>query len=134
MHFAFEYLGKPWVAGARGSGAFDCWGLLFDIYRYHYSIDLPEYQVDPKNMGLVTGAFADGVEAGDWVEISEPVDGCAVALSRNKRIHHVGIWLDVDRGVVLHANEGNGVMAQSINELKRDCWRIIKFYKHRARP
>lgn len=134
MHFAYEYLGKPWQAGARGPAAFDCWGLLCDIYRYRYSIELPEYQIDPKNIGAVAGAFAGGIEVGDWAEISAPVDGCAVALSRNKRIHHVGIWLDIDRGLVMHAYEGNGVIAQSVSDLRRDYWRTIKFYKHRARP
>ena len=40
-----NYVGKPFVDGARGPDAYDCWGLVAAIYLEEYGITLPEYYV-----------------------------------------------------------------------------------------
>lgn len=129
MTWAENLIGKPWVAGARGPEAFDCWGLLAWVYADRLGVTLPTLgHIDPKNLQAVAAAFVDISPA--WQEIPRPVDLCAVAMSQNKRIHHVGIWLDSEKGV-LHAMEKSCVIFQGISSLASSGFQTIKYYKIR---
>ena len=132
-HWAYDYLNKPWLIGGRGPDNFDCWGLVYCIYRDRYGILLPAYPtITSKNMLAVTKAITSGAAESDWVKLKEPIDGCVVALSKNTKIlHHVGIYLDIDRGVLLHATDAGAVIAQSMHDLNRFGWRRIEYYKHK---
>ena len=132
MHWATDYIGKPWVSGARGPDAFDCWGLLWWVYRHQFQIELPIYAgVNPKDVKRVGRLMTDGSVDGDWLEIETPEEGCAVAMSQNKVIHHVGIFLNADGGVVLHAGDKLNVLAQPIKQLSQYGWRTVRYYKHK---
>lgn len=134
-HWAFDYLGKPWLIGGRGPDTFDCWGLVYCIYRDHYGILLPSYPtITSKNLLAVTKYITNGATSSDsdWVRLDNPVDGCVVALSKNNRIlHHVGIYLTIDKGMVLHATDAGSVIAQPITDLKRWGWSRIEYYTHK---
>jgi cell wall-associated NlpC family hydrolase len=134
MCWVMDHLGKPWVAGARGPNAFDCWGWLVWCYRQHHGIDLPVWAgVDPKDKRRVSGIMLDSTASGsDWIATTAPVDFCAVAMSQSKIIHHVGLYLAIDRGVVVHACDGKGLIAQPVHQLPASGWRTIQFYRHRA--
>ena len=106
------------------------WSIAFTD---QYGILLPAYPtITSKNMLAVTKAITSGAAESDWVKLKEPIDGCVVALSKNMRIlHHVGIYLAIDRGVLLHATDSGSVIAQSINDLNRWGWRRIEYYAHK---
>lgn len=61
-HWAAEYIGRPWHAGARGPQAFDCWGLFLAIQRDHFGRDLPEIPVDANDLRTVLTTFRDHPE------------------------------------------------------------------------
>ncbi len=42
QHWANQYIGLPWLAGARRPDAYDCWGLFLAVQRCHFARDLPE--------------------------------------------------------------------------------------------
>ena len=46
-HWATEYIGKPWERMARGPDTFDCWGLVYDIYKNKHGIELSQNLIDP---------------------------------------------------------------------------------------
>jgi cell wall-associated NlpC family hydrolase len=132
---ARKYLGKPWVSGARGPHAFDCWGLLWFIYREEFGITLPEYPwIDPRDVAAVTRQI--NLDLKDWEPLAEPVPGCGVAMSANTRFHHVGIWLSVDEGLILHAAERGAVVAESLNNLRQIGINRFAYYlpRHVSRP
>lgn len=132
MHYAASLIGKPWVAGARGPDAFDCWGLVTWVYQQRFGIHLPLFEgVDPKCVSGVGRLMAEGSQKDDWISLLSPEEGCVVAMSRNRIIHHVGIYCDVDGGLVLHALDGQNVVAQSLSQLSLYGWRTIQFYKHK---
>lgn len=120
------YLGLPWVAGARGPVAFDCWGLLRHIQNTHYGRRLPDVTLGQG--GTAGEAYADRMQSGAWELTPQPFDGAGVLL-RAGSDPHVGVWLDVDGGGVLHALEGVGVVFQAPQSLRMSGFGRMKFYR-----
>jgi len=101
-----DLIGKPYVHGARGPDAFDCWGVCVEVYR-RGGIALPDYAVEhlthAQTADLVRGV---AVDHGDW--IARPEDWCFVF---DRRGGHVGLhW----RGSVLHAARTLGCVVQNM--------------------
>lgn len=131
-HWSTPLLSLPWEAGGRGPTTYDCWGLLVKVYRERLSIELPEYNtIDPTNLGVCSREIS--LQASSmWTQIEKPVPLCAVGLSRSiKFLHHVGIYIPEDSGLILHCHEESGVIIQSEQELRHQGWRRIEFYGHR---
>lgn len=132
-HWANTYLGRPWIPGGRGPAAFDCWGLLVHVYREHYGWTVPAHighhaEDVRENLRL----FREEAAAARWRSLDKteaPVDGDAVAMSMGRRFHHVGVFLDLDGGLVLHPMQGKGVMANTRAGLKTFGLNNLKFYR-----
>ncbi|MEM5449849.1 NlpC/P60 family protein [Paraburkholderia guartelaensis] len=107
------YINRPWVGGGRGPDSFDCWGLLAWVQREHFGIHLPERVTDPAGMRAI---YHDELESGRWRIVPRPVHGCGVLLRSGDR-PHVGVYLQIDGGGVLHAMEGVGVIYTSRHQL-----------------
>lgn len=128
--WASTQIGKPWVAGGRGPESFDCWGLVYCAYACLLQTEISLLGgLDPKNLTDVVDAHV--VEVANWERIQEPVDLCVVAMSKHRLIHHVGLWIPVDNGVVLHCMDKSHVIAQSINSIRNSGFSTIKYYKLR---
>ena len=121
-----QYIGKPWVAGGTGPGEFDCWGLLAYVAREHFGCQLPSI------MGLTEDerreAYRQGLEDGLWRPVEHPQHGDAVLL-RGGNSPHVGIYLDIDGGGVLHALEGVGVIFSRRVVLPTQGYGRVQFYR-----
>ena len=130
-HWATAYIGKPWVSGARGPEAFDCWGLVRHVQQHTFNRPpLPEYPIPPENRDEVKAALSVATNAPEWIQLPGPVDRCAVALSRGSECVHVGVYLAADGGLVLHALERVGVVAESLARLRARGWSRVTFYNH----
>lgn len=130
MSWPQSLIGKKFVSGGRGPDEFDCWGLLRWVYDKHWGISLPEYGGILPGTPDATRAIAHGAEMGEWHESKQAVDGCAVGLSKHKIFHHVGVFTALDGGLVVHAYDQTGVVAQSLQSLKMNGWRRIAFFRH----
>lgn len=131
MHWSSQYLGKPYDVDGYGPDAFNCWGLVWEVYRAQFGIDLPKYgHVDPRQLPQIVRQIAS--EECQWERITEPKDGCVVGLSSGRSLHHVGIYLDVDGGLVLHARDQAGVIATPRAHLARHGWGKVNFYLHKS--
>lgn len=132
---AKRYIGIPHQIGARGPEAVDCWGLLGMIYAREYGISLPELpgaSVDP--IPTINARIEEAATGPDWTEIKEPAEGCAVAMSQNKALHHVGIYTQADGGKVIHSWDGHSVVADTFRSLRLKGFKTIKFFRHRLWP
>lgn len=125
--WAADYIGKPWVNGAAGPEAFDCWGLVRHVYSTRYGIALPAVDVDAHAPLAVRHAFTSGSLAGPWQPVALYAEGDAILMSHGRHPHHVGLWLA--NGCVLHAVEGAGVLAQRPQSLAAHGWRILGAYR-----
>lgn len=133
MQWAQTYIGKPWTKGGRGPDSFDCWGLVYHIYHQQLGIQLPSYpNINATNLRAVRDAITNGAVENVWVPLEKPEHLCVVAMSKNvTSLHHVGIYLDVDGGLILHATPNACIIAQSEKDLVKWGFRRIEYYRYK---
>jgi cell wall-associated NlpC family hydrolase len=132
MHFALGYIGKPFAAYAEGPDAYSCWGLCRVVLARHFGIDVRPIMVDPKNIRACLKAFRDDPEYAAWFEVGAAREGDLVLMSTGDHPIHVGIWLDVDGGRVLHADNA-GVVCETPAAITARGSRILRTIRHRSR-
>lgn len=129
MHWAVKYIGKtPEEIGF-------CWGLLRAVYA-EQEVGLPAVEgLTMRNADEVAAKVRDKL-TGDWVEIEEPQELCAVAMSQapDGQIHHVGVYTSADGGRVVHCWGAHRVIAEDFRRLRLKGFKIIKFYRHKLWP
>ena len=133
-HWAAQYINKPWQRGARGPGAYDCFGLVHTVLRDHYGITLHEPGGDYSPRMFMEEIDA---RAQDWVQQSQPADGDVCVMGRSRIPVHIGIIVD-DNGLrCLHSVEPSGtlsgVIAQRLLDLRLTGWGRVQFYRHKTR-
>jgi hypothetical protein len=126
-------IGLPWVVGASGPDAFDCWGLFVTVQRSHFHRTLPENPVDATNLRAVLDAFNGHPERQRWQAVQQPEEGDAVLMRQSRYPVHIGVWLDIDGGGVLHAVRHAGVVFQTLAALDAHGWRIEGFYRFKGK-
>ncbi|GAB4387210.1 NlpC/P60 family protein [Albidovulum sp.] len=129
MHWAEKLIGRPWAAGGQGPDAFDCWGLARWCWRARFGIEVPEIAVDAADLRGVLAAFRRHPERRRWRAVEAPAEGDAVLMRQSRHPVHVGLWLAVDGGGVLHVVRGAGVVFQRPPELLAHGWRIAGVYR-----
>ncbi len=102
---ANAFIGLPWRFGARGPDAYDCWGLLHECRQRFFGGGIPDTVLGEPARAL----YAHKLRSGEWQLVACPQHGDGVLLREGDR-PHVGIYLDLDGGGVLHAMEGRGVI------------------------
>jgi len=120
------YIGLPYLPNGRGPDAYDCWGLLRHIQARHFNTPMPEVPIGDAE--ATRQIFETKVNMGDWVAVDMPRHGDGVLL-RGGRHPHVGVWLDIDSGGVLHAMENIGVIFSHPRALPALGFGRIKFYR-----
>jgi hypothetical protein len=106
-----KYIGIPWEAGAQGPEAFDCMAFFRYIQKEHFDIEVPSIIApDYEDQYAIADLFATHAERQKWVRIEHPIHGCAALIHRPM---HIGIWLNIDGGGVLHCVRGSGVVFTS---------------------
>ena len=119
-----EYLWKPWKVGAVGPDAYDCWGLLRAVRLAHFGGGIPACVLGDEARAL----HAEKLRSGEWEIVQVPVHGDGV-LMREGSEPHVGIYLDIDGGGVLHAMRGHGVIFTHMRELRIMGFGRCQFYR-----
>lgn len=125
-HWASLYIGRPWSYGD------DCYGLVRKVYADRYGISMPVIDVDALNTLAVARQVA-GFDRTDWVEVKLPQEGDVLQMGHAKRPHHVGLWIEVDGGKILHATESFGAIAQTPSQASANGWKILNIYRHKSR-
>lgn len=128
-HWAEPYIGRPWESGAQGPDSFDCWGFVRHVQRERFSRELPVIDVDAGRMRAVIQAFSAHPERDHWMQVDLPAEGDCVLMAHARYPSHVGLWVDVDGGGVLHCVRGAGVVFNSLSALRYSGWGRIAFYR-----
>ena len=107
MAFA-DYIGTPWAAGAQGPQAYDCMAFFRMVQAAHFGIAVPPIIApDYDDPTALVSLFQGHAERTRWARIDRPEHGCAVLVHRPM---HIGTWLQIDGGGVLHCVRGAGVV------------------------
>lgn len=108
MSWAAQYIGRPWVAGAQGPQAFDCWSFFRHVQARHFGVQVPVIvAADPSDPAALVALFAGHAERKRWQRAAAAVHGAAVIV---RGPLHIGTWLALDGGGVLHCVRGAGVV------------------------
>ena len=122
MHWATQYIGRPW------SQANDCYAFFRHVQLVHFGRQLPVIDVDAMNIRTVIRTFRDHEERSRWAPVSSPMPGDAAMLGRNSTEIHLGLWLPEDGGKVLHCDKVGGVLFQSLDSLRLNGWNHVDWY------
>lgn len=105
-HWATAYIGKPWVPGATGPGAYDCWGLVRAVLDQQLGISMPllgtAYPAERDNVAAIKTAS----RTAGWRQITGVAEDFDILLMRNlEGSRHVGVAITANgvRGL-LHAS------------------------------
>lgn len=124
-----KMVGIPFLAGGRGNGPVDCWGLVQRVFREVHQVELPDYPgISPEDIRRISQAFSQ--EVASWVNLEQPEPWCAVTISAGNLVHHVGIWTPC--GKVLHSVPRQGSVCQSVHSLHSNGLRVTGYYKFNA--
>lgn len=119
-----------------GQDGFDCWGLARSTQKHLFGRDLPllacgadPAAVDRDNIRDVIRALEDTRLRHGWGEVGEPENGDVAMLSHRKYPSHMGTYLTVDRGGILHVTREGGVRFEPIALLRLAGWVRITFFR-----
>ena len=123
------HIGTPYDLGGRLPGTVDCYGSARYLQRMLFDRDMPDFTM-PGAAGRMAIAAAISVhpERGRWLEVAAPEDGALVTMARNACGYHIGTWLAEDGGIVVHAIEDCGVVADNLATLRAVGWRKFRFH------
>lgn len=130
MHWAFNYLGIPWASGGNSEAeGFDCWTFFRFVQIQHYGRSMPVIEVPGYHPLTTNTLLRVHPERNRWTESSTPADGCAVLLGRGRAVTHIGVWLDIDGGGVLHCDRHKGVVFTKGNAIKDQGYATAEYYR-----
>ena len=121
-HWAVPYIGEPWSQQRH------CWEFFREIQQKHFRRDVPAVDVDVLDMRAVSREFTSNPERRRWLEVDVPREGDGVLMPRVKSPWHVGVWIDVDGGRVLHCDQHAGVLCQSLASLHLHGWHSLQWF------
>ena len=123
---ASKYVGKPWVAGASGPEAFDCWGLVRHWYLKRFNKKLPDFAAEAVDYIQIARKFHYEEQNPDWTELPHPVKDCVVAMGKSKQVTHAGVY--IGGKLVLHCSgDAKRCVIQSLEQIQRQ-WSVLKYY------
>lgn len=124
MHWVRKYIGLPW------SPRHDCWAFFVRVQREQFCRDIPLIRTPDYRAETKADLLNNHPHRRAWVEITrdEVREGDGVRMSSATEPGHVGIWVDVDGGLVLHCDEPMGSQATSLIDLGIS-YREIRFYR-----
>ncbi len=114
------FVGLPYAERGRGPDAFDCWGLVVEVYRVGLDLRLPLYGdaatcAEEDRLFRHERAFVRQVERPDLFDL---------VLIR-ERPWHIGLW--AGRGHLLHMPFAKTSVIEPISTFGR---RVEGFYRH----
>ena len=128
-----DLIGKKFVRGARGPEAFDCHGLVIEVFN-RFGIEFPDVDIAGMAVEAVTALLDEQLDyhltvLKDWVEIKEPEAPCLVVIKGLglQFANHLGVY--IGNGKFIHAKEGKGVCIERLSDATRRK-HLRGFYKN----
>lgn len=105
----------------------DCLKFFALTQKRLFGRDIPLHHLDSDDLAGWIKLVVHYKKELHWNEIPHPIHGCAVEMSHHQRPYHIGTWLDLQGGGVLHCTPKAGVTFQSLKELQIAGWNRIVY-------
>ncbi len=111
--------------GYNYESGFDCWGLVWHIFKFERGVDLPMFLSIPRNeKGIITSLFtssANDCQVGEHKVVEGEENLAFVTMGKNEKVTHVGVLIidESNQKKVIHASEDSGIIITPIKELKK---------------
>jgi hypothetical protein len=118
-HWAEHYLAAPYVDGARGPVAYDCWGLVREVRHLHCGKSLLESwgHVRNDNPRDFTRAYE---KESTQLRKCGPEHGAIASVFRGRICCHVAVVVEIDAQLmVLEMTAGIGARMMRVHDFER---------------
>jgi cell wall-associated NlpC family hydrolase len=130
VNLVYSVLGVKYESGSMGPDTFDCWGLVRHIQKEAFGRDLQIIEPPSDKVRDLIKFIKEHPEHQNWEKVDHPTHGGVVELSNSFHPNHVGVYLDIDGGGILHCSVA-GVTFDPLIILKASGWRRFNFYKYK---
>jgi cell wall-associated NlpC family hydrolase len=127
-HWAAAYIGTPWSATGEGPESYHCWAFVRHVQAVRFGRTLPAIP-NPEDLLAQARVFRAHPERARWRRVERPEEGDCVLLRRARYPVHVGVWIAIDGGGVLHCSQDSGVVFQRPPALGLNGWIIEGVYR-----
>ena len=100
------------------------------IHKRLYGRDLTIIPVQENNLRQLIKTIDAHPERAHWDVVYKPIEGDIALMRQSRHPIHVGIWLDIDGGGMLHCMQGAGVVFQNLHSLALTGWKIENYYRY----
>lgn len=126
-HWAGSYIGEPYVWAEN-----DCWAFARRVWAERFGLAVPAVPLRESSAMAIVREIERHPERHRWHAVEVPAEGDAVLMAHGRFPSHVGLWVDVDGGGVLHCIQPQGVVLSTPAALMRAGWRRLAFYRRRS--
>lgn len=102
INHPFSLIGTPFKYGGRGNGYYDCYGLVIELYRRLFNIELPDYQ-SPTTAREIAKLMRGELHL--WRPTEHPRRGTVMFMKLGE-FTHVAMYLGENR--FIHTCEATG--------------------------
>jgi cell wall-associated NlpC family hydrolase len=123
-----NYMTKPFKELAYGPDEFDCYGLVHHVCLNHGGITLPRFDDIEYQLTRINATINQQAAADCWEQVREPREFDVAVMQRAGEALHVGVFLAVDGGKILHATR-KGTYCSDMGGIYRMLYRRVMFYR-----
>lgn len=116
--------------GMRGPQKYDCYAMM-QLIQYHlFGRIIASIEVGKSEDGrAVLGSFAGRSARRAWrLNTGRPRHGDAVSMAHVHEPFHVGTYLNIDRGIIVHCASFTGMTVDDSAGLRASGWGNLRFY------
>ncbi|MEZ5648600.1 MAG: NlpC/P60 family protein [Alphaproteobacteria bacterium] len=128
-HWANKLIGIPYdITGSDPVSGFNCWSFVRYVQAKYYGRNLPEIP-NPTQFRAITKEFSAHAERARWQKIDDPQDGDLILTCLGAHPCHVGVYIALNGGGILHCVNRVGVQFHRIDMLTLGGWTLQGFYR-----
>ena len=120
----YEYLQKPWTMD------YNCWDHVVEVQEKHFNINTFEKLQGVASLIDSSGALEYAKNNEYWKQVDKPKHGYLILLLSGEVRLHIGTYLDVDGGGVLHCRQDRGVTFTTLSKFSRIGLKDFLVFKH----